>query len=87
MNLSLALCGRLCKLVVQRCSDVSDDVAAMVTKALLDEKDSDGLLQQRLPWERAAAAGRHVEVDISGGSDPLEKLHAAHLARLRSMLQ
>lgn len=63
MNLSAQLGSRLTSLTVRGCSGVSAEAAAAVTKALAGEDPAGG---GQLPWQRALAAGRHINVDIEG---------------------
>lgn len=66
MNLAQELWPRLTRLTVHDCSGVSADVAAMVAGMLTGTRGSDDLL----PWQRAMAAGRHIEADITAPAAP-----------------
>lgn len=66
MNLAQELWPRLARLTVHSCSGISADVAAMVAGTLTGSPGSDDLL----PWQRAMAAGRHIEADITAPAAP-----------------
>lgn len=67
MNLLAQLGSRLAKLAVRRCSGLSAGAAAAVTEQLAGEDPTGG----QLPWQRALAAGRHININIEGSDEAL----------------